>query len=69
MWTPSFLTAPVRIARLVDEGGQVHCPMSMRDVNIERCLSCPTRSDLTRRDGTITEIVCQPSLSSLITTV
>lgn len=58
---------PVRIARLVDERGQVFCPLLARDVDVERCLACPTRGDLTRHgDGAVTSVICRPSLGSLV---
>ncbi|MBS3942100.1 MAG: hypothetical protein KG028_14165 [Actinobacteria bacterium] len=66
MWTPKFLTNPVRIARLVDEAGQVLCPVSARDVDFERCLACSALGDLTSHDGEVSEIVCQPRLGALI---
>lgn len=57
----------VRITRLVDEQGRVFCPLRAQDVGVEQCLSCPTRSDLTRSaDGGVAEIVCKPSLGSLV---
>lgn len=58
---------PVRVRRTV-ESGRVHCPVTMRTVDIEGCGACPHLSDvIPGPDGPPVEIVCEPALEVLRT--
>jgi len=63
--SPRF--GPLRITRLVDEGGNVFCPVKARDIDVERCGSCSFLSGFERtEDGSLAEIRCRPTLGTLI---
>ena len=56
---------PMTIALSV-EGGQVHCPVRARDVDIEHCVDCSyLREVLPDAQHHVKEISCQPPFSAM----
>lgn len=58
------LFARPSINRVVDNG-RVHCPVGMRDVDLENCYTCGFLREQRESEAGM-EITCTPSLNALV---
>jgi hypothetical protein len=64
MKLPRFLASP-KLTRVVDNG-RVHCPVRSSDVEVDSCFACGFLTSVTRADGQVEELSCNPTYTALV---